>query len=319
MEPSNGTEDAGDEEILEIINPYVKSQPSNNRIVISSSEMVTEKELEELATPEGFDSSGDERTDADNNGYFSRSVDVETLLASEVDTNRVEWIFEEGKWKPILIKDSQAVEKPVEDFEPGIADERPTLKERVPAGYGLEDIGGGAPRIRVVKIPVDKLLSGDHRYDIIIRSGDRISVPLDIVGEFCIMGNVNGRGYYPLVGRKMTLKMAIAAAGGLNAIAWPKKVEVVRRLGRNKAGLLQEETVLVDLDKIAKGLQPDFLIKPDDLINVGTHGTSRWLAVLRNAFRATYGFGFIYDRNFAARDFGNDPFPGHISINEIFN
>jgi hypothetical protein len=65
----------------------------------------------------------------------------------------------------------------------------------------------------------------------------------------------------------------------------------------------------VDLEKIAKGLQPDFFIKPYDYINVGTHGTSRWLAVLRNAFRATYGFGLIYDRNFADRDFGRDPLP----------
>ena len=59
---------------------------------------------------------------------------------------------------------------------------------------------------------------------------------------------------------------------------------------------------MVDLDKIASGEQPDFFIKPNDLINVGTHPTSRWRAVLRNAFRATYGFGFVYDRNFAYSD-----------------
>jgi hypothetical protein len=101
----------------------------------------------------------------------------------------------------------------------------------------------------------------------------------------------------------MTLKMAIAAAGGLGPLAWPKRCEVVRRLGRDEAGHWIEEIVMVDLDKIAKGEQPDFFIKPHDLINVGTHPTARWRAVLRNAFRATYGFGFIYDRNFADRDF----------------
>jgi len=36
---------------------------------------------------------------------------------------------------------------------------------------------------------------------------------------------------------------------------------------------------------------------------VGTHATARWRAILRNAFRATYGFGFVYDRNFAYRDY----------------
>ena len=97
----------------------------------------------------------------------------------------------------------------------------------------------------------------------------------------------------------MTLKMAIAAAGGLGPLAWPKRCEVTRRVGKNK-----EETVLVDLDKIAQGEEPDFFIKPNDLINVGTHPTARFRAVLRNSFRATYGFGFIYDRNFGAREFG---------------
>ena len=63
--------------------------------------------------------------------------------------------------------------------------------------------------------------------------------------------------------------------------------------------------MLVDLVKIAQGTQPDFFIKQHDHINVGTHGTARWLAVLRNAFRATYGFGLIYDRNFAYDDFGD--------------
>jgi len=65
--------------------------------------------------------------------------------------------------------------------------------------------------------------------------------------------------------------------------------------------------VMVDLDKIASGEQPDFFIKPNDLINVGTHATAMWRAILRNAFRATYGFGFVYDRNFADRDYVAEP------------
>jgi hypothetical protein len=148
-------------------------------------------------------------------------------------------------------------------------------------------------------VPADKLLSGDNRYNIVIRVGDNIHVPVDIIGEFCIMGNVNNQGFINMTGRPMTLKMAIAAAGGLGPLAWPKRCEVVRRIGKKR-----EEIVMVDLDKIAMGEQPDFFIKPNDLINVGTHPTARWRAVLRNAFRATYGFGFIYDRNFADRDYG---------------
>ncbi|KPK37076.1 MAG: hypothetical protein AMJ65_15465, partial [Phycisphaerae bacterium SG8_4] len=85
--------------------------------------------------------------------------------------------------------------------------------------------------------------------------------------------------------------------------AWPKRCEIVRRIGR-----AEEEIVMVDLDKIASGEQPDFFIKPNDLVNVGTHATARWRAVLRNAFRATYGFGFVYDRNFANKDFYGQTF-----------
>ncbi|MCK5617297.1 hypothetical protein KAR91_86330, partial [Candidatus Pacearchaeota archaeon] len=166
---------------------------------------------------------------------------------------------------------------------------------------------------RLIKVPVDKLISGDPRYNILVKPGDAISVPLDSMGEFYVSGNLNASGPISLHGRAMTLKMAVAAAGGLGQLAHPQKVEITRRIDDNR-----EVTVLVDLNKIAKGLQPDFFIKHNDLINVGTHGTSRWLAVLRNSFRASYGFGFVYDRNLASRDFGNDPFPGHMSINDIF-
>ena len=100
-----------------------------------------------------------------------------------------------------------------------------------------------------------------------------------------------------------SIEECVKTAHGLD-----KKIDILI----NNAGVLldKEETVLVDLDKIAAGEEPDFFIKPNDLVNVGTHPTSRWRAVLRNAFRATYGFGFLYDRNFADRDYGTSrPLP----------
>ena len=164
----------------------------------------------------------------------------------------------------------------------------------VPLQPEWEQAGG----TRLIRIPADKLLAGDPRYNIIIKPGDTIHVPVDIIGEFGIEGNVNRTGYVDLTGRPMTLKMAIAAAGGLGPLACPKNVEVVRRIGTAR-----EEIVMVNLDKIASGEQPDFFIKPNDLINVGTEPLARFRAVLRNAFRATYGFGFVYDRNFADVDY----------------
>jgi hypothetical protein len=35
------------------------------------------------------------------------------------------------------------------------------------------------------------------------------------------------------------------------------------------------------------------------VIEVGTSVRAPFWAVVRNAFRMTYGFGFVYDRNFA--------------------
>jgi polysaccharide export outer membrane protein len=215
---------------------------------------------------------------------------------NEVDEGRIEWIFQDGKWVPVQIGRPRPTE-PAVKVEPEKRAE--PLRERVPEDFGWDEIGTGGVQTRLIKIPVDKLSSGDARYNIVIRPGDSIQVPVDLVGEFLVEGNVNFQGFIDITGRPITLKMAIAAAGGLGPLAWPKRCEVIRRLGKNK-----EEIVMVDLDKIARGEQPDFFIKPNDLINVGTHPTSTWRAVLRNAFRATYGFGFIYDRNFADRDFG---------------
>jgi len=214
----------------------------------------------------------------------------------------IEWILRNGKWVPVQVGSPklptmpEQIEpvRPVIKIEPG---EKPIGPFEEPSPPVLERKPGAGARL--IRIPAKRLLEGDPRYNIVIKPGDSIHVPVDIVGEFCITGNVNRTGFIPITGRPMTLKMAIAAAGGLNPLAWPKRVEVVRRIGRK-----QEEIVMVDLDKIASGEQPDFFIKPNDLINVGTHATSRWRAILRNAFRATYGFGFVYDRNFADRDFG---------------
>jgi len=43
-------------------------------------------------------------------------------------------------------------------------------------------------------------------------------------------------------------------------------------------------------------------LKDDDIVNVGSNIITPFLFVIRNSFRFTYGFGFVYDRNFADRD-----------------
>ena len=254
---------------------------TGSNIVIASTEMATANELDEAALPETLQKSEDS-----NQKTNSRPVSP-TSPPSSASEGRIEWIFQDGRWVPVQI--GAQPQKPQEQV--GQPKQPQAAKE--PAAAGWEQIGSGGSQRRIIRVPADKLLGGDPRYNIVIRPSDTIHVPVDIIGEFCIMGNVNNQGFVNITGRPMTLKMAIASAGGLGQLAWPKNCEVVRRIGKKR-----EEIVMVDLDKIATGEQPDFFIKPNDLINVGTHPTARWRAVLRNAFRATYGFGFVYDRNF---------------------
>ena len=284
--PDRGDEGLSpEEEMIEIIAPYVKGVGDNGGIVIASSEMITDEELEALATPEGLQ---------------AKEAKVADSVGRQAEPERIEWVFEDGRWLPVRVG-------PAPEIEPQAAHRAEGFREPLPVGkeptepFGLEQIGAAGAQVRIIKIPVDKLLGGDPRYNIILRPSDAITVPVDLIGEFWVMGNVRGSGPVNLTGRPMTLKMAIASAGGLGGLAWPTKVEVIRRIGENK-----EVTVMVDLEKISRGLQPDFFIKPYDLINVGTHGVARYAAVLRNAFRATYGLGFIYDRNLWSPSYGNN-------------
>lgn len=289
-----------EDQMLDLIAPAVVKRTGG--LMITSSEMSSRRELEALAAPAGVDVPDEpEANDAQQPDWPTQyGADPDAAVKTPPST-RIEWVFENGQWRPKPVAIDQPPAAPAAQRG---ATQPPSDRPQTPAPTGLADVGQAGRLARVIKIPVDKLLSGDPRYNVVIRPGDRITVPVDLIGEFWVMGNVNAQGAVPITGRPITLKQAIATAGGLNPIAYPKKVEVVRRIGRNSAGLMQEETVLVDLQKIAKGQQPDFFIKPNDLINVGTHGSSRFQAVLRNAFRASYGFGFIYDRNFADRHFG---------------
>ena len=273
-------------EMLEVISPRAKrQQPSLSQgLVIVSSEMVTDDEqggMDVIDILESF-------TEPDGRGTIEEPM-------NEDEGRRIEWIFEDGKWVPVQVGRPRPIEPPTKVEPEKVAE---PLRERVPEDFDWDEMGMGGIQTRLIKIPADKLTGGDPRYNIVIRPGDSIQVPVDIIGEFCIMGNTNYQGFIVLTGRPMTLKMAIAAAGGLGPLAWPRRCEVVRRIGKEK-----EEIVMVDLDKIARGEQPDFFIKPNDLINVGTHPTAMWRAILRNSFRASYGFGFVYDRNFVDRDY----------------
>ncbi len=264
-----------EQDMLRMIMPRSEDDKGKlDELVMTSSEMVTDRELLGAVSPGGVD-------------LLSEISGFESGFGRAEEAGRIEWIFRDGKWVPVEVGRRPG--------GIGRIEEEPVL----PYEFEWEAEEPQEPKVRLIRIPADKLLAGDPKYNIVIREGDTIHVPVDLVGEFYVMGNVNRVGAFVITGRPLTLKMAIATAGGLNPLAWPKHCEVTRRIGKDK-----EEIVMVNLDKIARGEQPDFFIKPHDLINVGTHPTSQWRTILRGAFRASYGFGFIYDRNFSYRDFG---------------
>lgn len=170
-----------------------------------------------------------------------------------------------------------------------------TAEQSEQVRLGFDDLPGQ----RVIAVPYSsELRRGNLAYNnVVIRPGDTIHVADPTVGEFYMMGNVNRPGVYSLTNRRLTLKQAVAAAGNLNVVAIPQRLELIRRIGRS-----QEVILRFDLAKIFAGEQPDIFLKPNDIINVGTNALAPFLAVMRNAFRFTYGFGFVFDRNFASPD-----------------
>ena len=153
------------------------------------------------------------------------------------------------------------------------------------------------PSQRVIRIDVRALNNGDPRQNIIVRNRDVIRVPVD-TGAYYMMGEVNRPGVYGFGGREITIKQAIASAGSFGPMAFPMRCEIIRRV----PGTDEQITIAVNLDAIFAGLEDDVMLKDDDIVNVGTHFVAPFLFVIRNSFRFTYGFGFVYDRNFADQD-----------------
>lgn len=218
----------------------------------------------------------------------------------QVDTSRSrKWIYTaDGKWvevaqeATVATRPSGAGTPPVRPA--GLQPQVPGEPEPDPFGWRKLDKSELA---RIIAINLNKLRDGDQRMNIIVRENDIIRIPTLEVGEFYVTGEVLRPGVYSLIGRRVTVKMAMAAAGNLGPLAWPENSILIRRIGDN-----QEQIISLDIQAIFRGEEPDRFLKPNDVIAVGTDPRAIFYAVVRNAFRMTYGFGFIYDRNFA------DPF-----------
>lgn len=172
---------------------------------------------------------------------------------------------------------------------------------------GAEAPGEGLLTQRVIQVPVDQLLAGRADVNIIIRPGDVIRFPAAQTGLVYMAGQISRPGPYglPADGGRLTLQRAVDSAGGLTGLGIPERVDLTRVVGPGR-----QATIRLNLRAIAEQTQPDIYLKPDDRINVGTNFWAFPLAVIRSGFRASYGFGFLLDRNFGNDVFGAPPDSG---------
>jgi len=157
---------------------------------------------------------------------------------------------------------------------------------------------------RIIEVEYQALARGEANYDIVIHPGDKIYVEPPETGFIYIDGEINRIGVYELLNdnTRLTLSRFVSAAGGLSPIAIPDRVDLVRKIGEDR-----EATIRVDLKAIRNRAEPDIYIRPGDHIIIGTNFFATPLAVIRNGFRMTYGFGFLLDRNFGNDVFGPPP------------
>jgi protein involved in polysaccharide export with SLBB domain len=113
-------------------------------------------------------------------------------------------------------------------------------------------------------VPVDDLFSGAHA-DVVIRPGDMIIVSPPVSGEYYMGGEVPRTGVYSLTGRKISLKQAIVAAGGLEKGLDDAYICIIRRVGADR-----EDYPVWNLrySDMLSGKAADVLLKPNDIVRV---------------------------------------------------
>jgi polysaccharide biosynthesis/export protein len=202
----------------------------------------------------------------------------------------VKWVFLNGEWIEV------SPEKPRTNQD---ASQELAQEEVVKPAIDWGTIASNEQDVRIIRIPARSVRRGDPRYNIVVRAGDVIRLYSGDIGFYYMTGNIRGPGVFVFrSGSQVTLKHAVAAAGGLSALAWPDRVTVYRRVGE------REQMIQVNLDRIYAGVDPDFYLKRDDIVNIGTHPVAPFLAQIRNftipqmGGSVTYFYRFLRQETF---------------------
>ncbi len=187
--------------------------------------------------------------------------------------------------------ESQDVDAPADEWAPAYAQD--TGRGGNSSGAFEFEPPTEPDNTEVLRIPIGELLNGQLKYNVVVRPGDIVIMEAEAQGVYYVGGNAAVTGVFQVSPQNpVTLKRAIVAARGFTPVAIPQRTQLIRKMGD------QDVFVRVNLKKIFLGQEPDLYVKPDDMIMVGTNFPAPFLAALRNGFRVSYGFGFLYDRNF---------------------
>ncbi len=230
----------------------------------------------------------------DAGGFEARLGDAQDQPSGEAapmrDQRPSEWVYLDGEWQRVTVREAAGGAAMLDEAADPLA----------------ADADGELVLVteRVIRIPTQPLLEGVARFNAVVRPGDLISVPVPQQGVVYVAGPGIARpGVYTLSPQtRLTMRRLVASAGGLSAIGVPERVDLVRMVGPN-----HQATIKLNVRAIFEGTAPDVIIKKDDLVNFGTSFWSTPLAVIRGGFRASYGFGFLLDRNFGNDVFGPPP------------
>ena len=123
----------------------------------------------------------------------------------------------------------------------------------------------------VISIKIADVLSGNEASNPTLRAGDIVRVVEADIRQAYIVGNVRAATTINLK-EPVTLSTAIAMAGGLVPGAQIEKVKVTRQT----SGSLSTTNLFVNLKDILKGSAEDFVLQPNDIIDVpGPSGTKK--------------------------------------------
>jgi protein involved in polysaccharide export with SLBB domain/beta-lactamase regulating signal transducer with metallopeptidase domain len=135
--------------------------------------------------------------------------------------------------------------------------------ETITVSVARKDAGGRESNV-LDTVPVDELLRGAHP-DMPVRPGDFIMVSPPITGEYYMSGQVPRVGVYSLTARKISVKQAIAAAGGLEKGLDDAYIAITRRIGADREDYPAWNLRFGDL---LSGKAADVYLQPNDVIRV---------------------------------------------------